>query len=65
MEDREFTERREGVGLEERLVLEGSKSCEGKSLIWWVSMCCFRLPLVEKPRLQAVQMNGLSLVWLR
>lgn len=27
------TERREGVGLEDRLVFEGSKSCEGRSLI--------------------------------
>lgn len=30
---REPTERREGVGLEDRLVFDGSKSCEGRSRI--------------------------------
>lgn len=30
---REPTERREGVGLEDKLVFDGSKSCEGRSLI--------------------------------
>lgn len=30
---REPTESREGVGLEDKFVFEGSKSCEGKSLI--------------------------------
>lgn len=43
----------------------GSNNWEGSSFNLCVSKCCFKLPIVEHPRLQTVQTNGRSLVWLR